>query len=236
MHPRVPYGPRRRAVVTLLSLPLIFSAYTVTDKLAGNDDHAWASLALLSLSLAYAFGAFAAFLFASPGRHGSPVGGKVVLKIPTWRRVLFATMLPGFFAIADLDVVLRGEAPLDVVAALAGVAAVCLAVTTERVAFSDEGIQRLSGLGARHRIAWGDISNLEVSPASMVIHGQPGKKIPVTGLWLDGYAELVVAVLERAPKQVLHALDEERREQLLCIGELMDPAAAARHRAAFQGG
>lgn len=222
--------------MTLLAAPLIFSTYTVVDKLAGNVALPWAETARLNLGFAYGFSAFAAFLFARPRRHGLPAGGRVVLRIPTWRRFAFASMMPGFFALADLDVVLRGEAPLDVVAALAGVAAVCLAVTTERLAFFGEGIQRLSGLGARHRILWGDISKVEVSPASITIHGKSGKTIAVAGLWLDGYPELVVAVLERAPKQVLHALDEEHREQLLCIAELMDPAAAARHRAAFQGG
>lgn len=230
MRSRMPYGRRDYSVAALLAIPLIFFGLAAVQKANGELTRAsWAKLALLTLGAAYCFGAFAVFLYAHPRQRGQRADARIVLRIPLWRRLLFATMLPGAFGIGNADVLLRGEAPLKIAAALAGTGVVCLALTTERVAFSAEGIQRLAGLGARHSIAWGETSRLVVAPAAMVVHGASGQKIAVMGLWLDGYPELVAAVLERAPKQVLRALDEEHREQLLCIAELVDPAGTARH-------
>lgn len=183
----------------------------------------WLNTVTGMVLIEYVFGAMAAFMFANPRPRGERLGERTILRIPPWRRAVFASMLPVPLAIGSAVEIVRGEVLFSTYAGVVVVIAITLAVTRERIAFSAEGVERLAGFGRHHRMAWNDVRALAVWPAAIHLIDDKGRAIAVMGLLLDGYPEFVAAVLERAPADLLSPLHPNLRQTLTAIAELADP-------------
>lgn len=215
----------------LAAAPVVMLTWAVADRLSGaSSPPTWSKTVAAIFALEYMFAAMAAFLFAHPRPHGTRARGSLLLRIPIWRRAAFASVLPIPACIMSAADIAHGEVALPAVAAVAIVSVVSLIVTSECIAFSSMGIERIAGIGRRHRIAWNEMWSLEIWQAGLRVRGGQGKSIHVPGLWMDGYPEFVAMLLERAPAELLRQMPGDVRESLVVIADLADPGGAARRR------
>jgi hypothetical protein len=227
-----PYGRRRGLIAMMLAAPpVVMLTLAVTERLSGTPSPpTWSNTIIAILGLEYFFGAMAAFGFAHPRPRATDAREGRVLRIPLWRRAAFASLLPVPVCIGLAADIARGNVSPWIVAGVVLVMVASLIVTSERIAISLKGIERIGGIGWHHRIAWNEIWRLEISEGGLRVRGEEGKSISVPGLWLDGYPEFVAMLLERAPEGLLRQMPDDVRESLLVIADLADPSGATRRR------
>ncbi len=190
----------------------------------------WGRTVVATVVIEYLFAAMTAFFFTHPRPHGGRAKGRIVLRIPPWRRIVAASVLPVAALMFSAEKILRGDVSLAAVVAVALVAAATLIVTSERIAVSTAEIERVAGIGRRHRIGWDEMCGLDIWKAGVRVHGMNGKSIHVPGLWMDGYPELVAMLLERAPADVLRQIPGDVRERLVVIADLAEAAGGGASR------
>lgn len=227
----LPLLGRRGVVINLLAVPVIVLIGEVAARaIGGPSSPSWEHTVKVVIGLEYGILSLAAFLLAPPRPHGRRAAGTMVMRIPPWRRLTFASTLPVSLAVLRAEDILRGDVSLGAVAGVLAAIASVFAVTTDRIEVSPEGIARVAGIGRRQSIAWSEISDLVIFAAGINVQGPRGSTIRVPGLWMDGYPELIRMVLERAPRELLDSIRDESREQLKAIADLADPGGAAHRR------
>lgn len=217
----------------LAAPPVMFVTLALWERLRGAPSPpTWGRTVVAIVGIEYCFATMTAFFFTHPRPHGERAKGKIVLRIPPWRRIVAASMLPVTALMFSAENILRGDVSLAAVVAVALAAIATLVVTSERLAVSTAEIERVAGIGRRHRIGWNEVCGLDIWQAGVRVHGVSGKSIHVPGLWMDGYPEFVALLLERAPAVLVDPLRGDIREMLRTIAALADPSRSPCRRAA----